>query len=403
MSLVELLTFLEVLKDLDCEPQSDEFLRHSQGLTNECKNRGFEQACIELQQSWDIMNAAHANWVGNLKQIRHEIWQEINKLDQHNLKHSWDMWDGGERNELSYGILKRRRILDPITQVILGERLKIKTSWQWPALIFRPTKAWHIDSLVSCDPLYMIDTDQDLIDATNDWWNPDYQRRLCKYVFTESATDSMLGQLPISQFGLVYVPYFFDFRPVEMIEKYLAEIQGLVRPGGHVLFTYNNCDTVSGAQLFERHSGSYAPARLLRPMIETMGFEIIYEFSDVSGMSWMELKKPGELTSIRAGQALAAVLSRPQQTKVEPLNSERQVKEPDRGPPLDIDPHDIAMYTEVNILIDICDMLGISKDKTLSKGQPNVKRMRKAITEHLRSERFPAEKLTRLLEKRKPK
>jgi hypothetical protein len=46
-------------------------------------------------------------------------------------------------------------------------------------------------------------------------------------------------------------------------------------------------------------------------------------------------------------------------------------------------------------------MLGIDSSATVSKGQANVKKMRKAITQHLHADQFPAEKISRLLEKRK--
>jgi SAM-dependent methyltransferase len=320
------------------------------------------------------------------------------ELDQQHLITSYDTWHGGEAHAMSYAILNRRHLIDPITENVLGVRLKMKTSWQWPALVIRPFHAWHVESMVASDPLYFADTDSDLLAVTESWFTPDYQRRLCKYQINEQS-QQMLAKLPDSQFGLVYAAFFLNFRPIEIIKQYLAEILSLLRPGGYFVFTFNNCDTVSGAQLFERFAGSYTPGRLVKQEAEKIGYEIVYEFSDAGATSWLELRKPGKLDSIRAGQTLALIKNDP--SLPPPPVPDYKPPEPSRGPPLDIDPHDDPMYNEVNILLDICKMLGIDTNTVISKGQPSVKKMRKVIAQHLHTEKFPAEKISRLLEKRK--
>jgi hypothetical protein len=40
-----------------------------------------------------------------------------------------------------------------------------------------------------------------------------------------------------------------------------------------------------------------------------MGFEIIFEHSGQGNITWLELKKPGEIQSIRGGQALAKIVA----------------------------------------------------------------------------------------------
>ena len=397
MNLVECLTFLEVLDELDTESDAEEFFLKVDAEVREC-NRPIDNglAYHQLLGNADTFKKAYTDIRSQINDIRQSIHNRLIELDQQHLITSYDTWHGGEAHAMSHAILNRRHIIDPITENILGVRLKIKTSWQWPALVIRPFHAWHVDSMVACDPLYFADTDSDLLAATDTWFTPEYQRRLCKYQFDEQSTH-MLAKLPDSQFGLIYAAFFLNFRPIEMIKRYLSEVLFLLRPGGYFVFTFNNCDTISGAQLFERFSGSYTPGRLVKAEAEKIGYEVVYEFSDAGATSWLELRKPGKLNSIRAGQTLALIKNNPSL----PPQILPEPPEPNRGPPLDIDPHDDPMYNEVNILLDICKMLGIDSSATVSKGQANVKKMRKAITQHLHADQFPAEKISRLLEKRK--
>jgi hypothetical protein len=46
--------------------------------------------------------------------------------------------------------------------------------------------------------------------------------------------------------------------------------------------------------------------------IEYVGFELKFRYDDDTGPStWIELQKPGTLTSLRGGQALAKILPKP--------------------------------------------------------------------------------------------
>jgi hypothetical protein len=43
-------------------------------------------------------------------------------------------------------------------------------------------------------------------------------------------------------------------------------------------------------------------------MVEFIGFEIFESYNEpLTNVSWLELKKPGELTSLRGGQCLAEI------------------------------------------------------------------------------------------------
>lgn len=395
MNLVDCLKFLEIMAELDTADDAESFFLKTQAEIDQCAVPLAQSQLTTLLEAHQQLKNSYSVYRDQVAELTQSVRNHIASLDQQHLIASFNTWEGGEQHVEHNHVLTRGNSIDPITKEILAVRLKLKTGWQWPCLVVRPALAWHIERLVACDPMYLVDTDPQLLAATDSWFTPEYQQRLCRYQYTESVTASMFSMLPSNQFGLIYVPTVLNYRPLELIAQYLKECFHLLRPGGWLLFTYNNCDTVSAAQLFERFSGSYVPYRLLKPLIEQIGYEVIYEFSDTRAMSWLELRKPGQLTSHRASQTLAMIKHiNGTQTAV--------VTETDKGPPIDLDPHKNDVYNEVNILLEICAMLNISRDKTLVKGQPSVKKMRKLIAENLHSDQFPTEKITRLLEKRKP-
>lgn len=395
MNLVDCLNWLSVLDELDSQWDVVQCWNKIDAEVKHCEQPfEFENNCDQIRHNHQQLIDANHKLRQSIDQLKQHVKNHLACLDQQLLATSYHTWDDGERHMTSADILARTCDLDPISKEFLAVRLDMKTGWQVPALIIRPTKSWLVDHTVACDPVYYADFNADLLAPTDTWFTPEYQQRLCKYVFDENVTGSMFDHLPADQFGLIYVPYFLNFRPLEIIEKYLAELFTLLRPGGYLLFTFNNCDTVSGAKLFERFCGSYVPARLLKPIVDKLGYSVIYEFNDDRGLSWFELQRPGDRPSIRAGQTLAAIKNLPSL----PLPT---VIELDPGPPIDIDPHADSMYNEVGVLVSVCDMLNIPREKTLVKAQPSVKKMRKLIAGHLQSENFPAEKITRLLKKRK--
>ncbi len=75
------------------------------------------------------------------------------------------------------------------------------------------------------------------------------------------------------------------------------------------MFTYNDCDQGHGAALAEQNFMCYTPGRIIKSHVEGMGFEIMFEHHGQGDVTWLELKKPGEIQSIRGGQALAKIVA----------------------------------------------------------------------------------------------
>jgi hypothetical protein len=100
---------------------------------------------------------------------------------------------------------------------------------------------------------------------------------------------------------------YFNYRPFEVIKRYLIEIYQKLKPGGILIMTFNDCDRVSAVKLVENKFCSYTPGYLVRELGESLGYEIEFSWNDPGPSTWIEFKKPGTLNSIRGGQALAKI------------------------------------------------------------------------------------------------
>jgi SAM-dependent methyltransferase len=141
---------------------------------------------------------------------------------------------------------------------------------------------------------------QELLDATIGTFTEDYQRRICPYLMKGAD----LSFLPQEQFGFVLVWNYFNYLNMAQIQQHLESMLKILRPGGVLMFSYNNADTVIGARMAENNIMSYAPYSLIFPLLQHLGLAIIRHQQRDSNVSWFEVRRPGVLTTIKSGQVL---------------------------------------------------------------------------------------------------
>ena len=161
----------------------------------------------------------------------------------------------------------------------------------------------------------------------------------------------------------------------------------LLRSGGTFLFSFNDCDQWRAVGSAEHHFHCYTPGRLILQHARNVGYEVVHVHSDLSGTTWVEIKKPGVLDSIRGAQALASVFK-----KANPV-------------PEVVDKSLTDLYNELDLdmLIELARVLkvDISQDKT--KHDFNIKKVRRTISAYLESQKYSEEYLRPLFNQRKNK
>ena len=201
--------------------------------------------------------------------------------------------------------------LNPEAEQIFTARIMRYADWHHAAMIIHPGKEPFIQHLVANDPLYLVDESHELLQPAMNNYNENYQQRLRCYVIEESLDQKLLEKIPNGQFGLCFAYNYLNFRPVEMIKKYLSEVYEKLKPGGVFIMTFNDCERTAGVKLVDQNYACYTPAGLIQDLAQHINFEIEFFWHDNGPSSWLELRKPGTLTSLRGGQTLAKIIPKP--------------------------------------------------------------------------------------------
>jgi len=249
-----------------------------------------------------------AEFENQLNELKQTIKKEIATTEQPWFAESYRLYEQEMNNETFEDLIGRQTKLSAETEEFYRARLIRYTGWKHSAMIIRPGAEDYINIMVSCDPLYLVDTRHELLKPAITLYNETYQRRLRPYVISEQSDRKILGQLPDGQFGLVFAHNFFNFRPFEIMRQWLTEIYQKLKPGGMLLMTINDCDRYKAVISVENRFCCYTPGYLVLELAQSLGFEVEFTWNDDGPVSWLELKRPGELTSVRGGQSLAKII-----------------------------------------------------------------------------------------------
>jgi SAM-dependent methyltransferase len=244
-----------------------------------------------------------------LDDLKMSVCEQISTLEPPYYQASQQLYEEEMCYETNEYILNRRLKIDPEGKILIRARLLQHTDWRLPGLIIRPGLEKFIEDLVPLDPLYLVDSHQELLDPAMQAFTPEYQRRLRPYVINDYDSSNALHQLPVNQFGLIFAYNYFNYKPMKVFCQYLDSMFGLLRPGGVAIFTFNNCDHAHGVILAEKSFMCYTPGKEVIAYCNKIGFEIVSVNRAQGDVTWVEIKKPGKIESIRGGQALAKIVA----------------------------------------------------------------------------------------------
>jgi SAM-dependent methyltransferase len=246
-----------------------------------------------------------------LDQLRHQIKELIAQQEPAWFRESYRLYECEMCHETAEYILKRHSPISTESRITLQTRLLNYTDWQHAGMVIRPGLETFTYDMVSFDPLYIIDESYELLEPTIVKFPAQYQRRLRPYVINERQDDPMMIKIPNGQFGMCLVYHLFNFRPLEIIKRYLVEIFQKLKPGGILIMTFNDCDREQAVMLVEQHYTCYTPGYLVKDLVTSLGYEILYSWNDSGPSTWLELRKPGTLTTLKGGQSFAKVVAYP--------------------------------------------------------------------------------------------
>lgn len=312
MKLSDVLAYMELLDDKRLKTDFFDATRHLDSIVHAITNyptqignfsQDIESAAADVRRSFTNVENVMLDLRSVLEKVRKNMEPEM-------FANSYNLWDQEMRYETSDYILKRRLSIEPADLELMHGHLLNYTDWRLPGMIIRPGLEKWIEHMVPLDPLYMVDTDIELLTPSIKKFTEEYQRRLRPYVVSDNGRTSILGDLPDNQFGFVFAYNYFNYKPIEVIKRYLNEIFIKLRSGGIFMFTFNDCDWSHGTALAEKSFMCYTPGNLIEQEAIMQGFEVVYRHRGFGDINWFELKRPGDIHSVRGGQSLAKIFDK---------------------------------------------------------------------------------------------
>jgi len=304
MKLSELVDLRERLKKafyLDPVLASIDNLRLNLSLVNQNVDENYsEQLDLLIKDYRDIRTEVHKP-SGRVQEIIDAINKEISSKSSHFFLNNYE-------DELNYedpdNIRKVRVMYIPVqVQQEIESRIGLYSNWKYPGLELGCRDGEWTKFLVASDPLYIADAHQEFLDSAVKEYAPEYQRRVRPYLIRNNE----YGVLPQSQFNFVFSWNHFNYKTLETTKQTLKQVYNLLRPGGVCMFSYNNGDIPAGAAYAETYFMSYMPKSLLIPMCQSLGYEVVYQQDHEPAVSWLELRKAGELSTVKGHQALGMI------------------------------------------------------------------------------------------------
>jgi SAM-dependent methyltransferase len=195
------------------------------------------------------------------------------------------------------------KLSDEVHQDVLA-KIQLYTDWKYPALEIGCRDGEWTKFMVAADPLYIVDNFREFTESATKDFTESYQRRI--RVYLTQGYD--MSALPQNQMGFVFCWNFLNYCSLDTVKEYLKEVKNLLRPGGVFMFSYNDGDRSGGAGMAENFFMSYMPKSMLIPLCESLGYEIINDEARDMSISWLEIRKPGTLETVKAHQVLGQIL-----------------------------------------------------------------------------------------------
>ena len=335
MKLSELIAFRNRLEELPVSASKQaadhklDILMHTVTYPHESSMLQLAQPFLPaLESKLKEIHSAFNDFSISVGQLKQQVRDQIAEQEKHWFQESYRVFEAAEDCEKTPQILHGRKVIGTMSEKsilhsrkdtgaksqltidaedTLRARLSAYADWRWPGMIIRPGLEDFIENMVGSDPLYIVDREHDLLQPCLDRFPQAYQNRLRPYTTNDWSDQPILSKIPNNQFGVCLAYNVFNFRPLEIIRRYLEEIYTKLRPGGVLLMTYNDCDLAQAVMLAEQGFASYTPGYLIQDLTQDVGFELTYTWSDGGPSVWLELHKPGQLLSNRGGQALAKI------------------------------------------------------------------------------------------------
>lgn len=310
MTLQDIVAYCNLLQGISTQQECDDALRKLESVLFTVTNHAVQSQDLaqQLQHKFDAIRQNFSDFDTLIKTIRINLQQVLIANDQRCVDQDLARYES-ERHIDNVGTIMSRTVnVIPGTTEAINTRLRLLSDWRLPGLIVRPAQETFLDPMVTFDPLYVLDQDQQYLEPFVQRFPELYQRRLRCYEVNENQP-ALLSKLPAQQFGLILMYNFLNYKPLPLMLRYITEAFDLLRPGGTLIMTFNDCDLSQNMGLCEKNFMMYQPWRLIEPAVLAAGYNIKQLHRPGGDIVWAELSRPGEISSLRGNAPLAKIVA----------------------------------------------------------------------------------------------
>lgn len=310
MKLSELVKYLNLIDGPKMDPDISTTIKYLYGIVDVVANHSLQIGDTREVMAQDVINIEHAyhKFLATVNGLRDNVITQIRDREPAMFAESQRLYEQEMVFETADYIQSRKFVATNESLLELRTRIRNYGDWRLPGMIVRPIHDTFLEEMVPLDPLYLVDTMPELLAPCVAKFTAEYQRRLRVYTVNDYRQERPLEALPNDQFGFIFAFNFLNYKPISVIERYIREFATKLRPGGHAVFTYNDCDRSQGVGLAEKSFMCYTPGHMIRSMVERAGLELVENRLDDYDLAWMDVRRPGEITTLRGAQVLAKII-----------------------------------------------------------------------------------------------
>lgn len=310
MKLSELVKYLNLIDGPKMDPDISTTIKYLYGIVDVVANHSLQIGDTREVMAQDVINIEHAyhKFLATVNGLRDNVITQIRAREPAMFAESQRLYEQEMVFETADYIQSRKFVATNESLLELRTRIRNYGDWRLPGMIVRPIHDTFLEEMVPLDPLYLVDTMPELLAPCVAKFTAEYQRRLRVYTVNDYRHERPLEALPNDQFGFIFAFNFLNYKPISVIERYIQEFATKLRPGGHAVFTYNDCDRSQGVGLAEKSFMCYTPGHMIRSMVERSGLELVENRLDDYDLAWMDVRRPGEITTLRGAQVLAKII-----------------------------------------------------------------------------------------------
>jgi len=198
-------------------------------------------------------------------------------------------------------MLERNSRLDPLFVNLIQREIGKCSDWRWAGIELNPSNGFLTRAFLANDPLYLYTGNVIDKEAVKSNFNRFFSEKRLMFC------DNLL-HLPQAQLGLAVSVNSYEFWPIDPIKTEMKKVYNLLLPGGHFIFSYNDCEQLASLDLCANDYRAYNTKSLMTSMVQMLGFDIVKQEEVCNGThSFMIIKKPGKLTSQKLSSPIVSI------------------------------------------------------------------------------------------------